>query len=247
MTDATTEQRTLGWWTGRRAMLLGAVLLSVAVIVRPSSAQVGVAPRESPYRDIPRRSGPMLQAGYITGGEGVAGVGLTNVVTVGARFGWPLGDMFAVSLGAALGRGERLVVDPTEPVDTRTSGPIDDDAVMVDVEMQMSLTGRKTWRGFAPYLAVLAGLAYGADSREDPSDYRFGTKAYAAPGAGVRWYPARRLALMADFRVLLWRLRYPPQFYIQASPGAPPVLDSSVDQTEWVRHPTARFALAWTF
>src|SRR5439155_1573941 len=68
-----------------------------------------------------------------------------------------------------------------------------------------------------------------------------------APQAGVRWYPARRVSVRADFRLVLWKLRY-PLGYKQPSPvdgGRVLPLDASLD--EWTSHPWITIGLGWTF
>jgi hypothetical protein len=176
-------------------------------------------------------------------------VGLTDVWTAGLRYDASLGGPTRLTIGASVGRGDRFIVDPTQDTATRKSGPVQDDVFFLDAELQLLLTGPKTWRGLAPYLSGALGLAYGGtEPAADTSAYRFGTKFVIVPGAGVRWYPAARLSVHADARLVFWRLRYPSEFYLPPEGGAsPPVLTIGDPNSEWTRHPWLRFGVGWTF
>src|SRR6266566_5222577 len=116
------------------------------------------------------------------------------------------------SLGLVYARMNRFVVDPFKDTTSRKSGPSTNDVVLFDAGLQLILTGRKTWRGFAPYVGGVLGVAIGGTSPRDTSGYKFGTKFTVAPNVGLRWYPARRLSVRGDVRLVLWKLNYPTQF-----------------------------------
>jgi hypothetical protein len=206
-------------------------------------AQVGHPPSASPYRDIPRARGPVFAIGYLPGAEGTAGVGITNITTIGARYDVPLGSVMRISFGLFYGMGERFVVDPTKDTATRKSGPEPDGFLLADGEVQLLITGGKTWHGIAPYVVGGAGfLAGGGEPAADTSDYQLSTSFVFDGGAGVRWYPSRRLSVQLDTRVFLLKLRYPGDFLFP--PQAPPVTDV---QDEWTRQPWFRVGVGWTF
>src|SRR2546430_13795010 len=87
------------------------------------------------------------------------------------------------------------------------------------------LTGRKTWRGFAPYVGGVLGVAIGGTSPRDTSGHKFGTKITAPPNVGLRWDPARRLSIRGDVPPALWKLYYPtplkPAEPLDRTPGPP--------------------------
>ena len=68
-------------------------------------------------------------------------------------------------------------------------GPIDNDVVLADVGLQLSLTGGKSFHGLQPYVGGTLGLAFGSTIVADTSGYQFGTKFTYGPEAGMRWYP----------------------------------------------------------
>jgi len=224
----------------------GAVLLSVSPTVRPSLAQVGYDPAHSPYRDIPRGGVGVVSVGYLGGSRGSVGVGLSDGITGGIRYEVLFGAVGA-SLGLAYGRTDRFVVNPYKDTVSRKTGPFDNDVVLVDAGLQLSLTGRKTWRGFAPYVGGALGVAISGAAPRDTSGYRFGTKFTVAPNAGVRWYPARRLSVRGDFRLVLWKLTYPVQYKVPDTIDNTPVLAPTAAVSEWTAHPWATIGIGWTF
>jgi hypothetical protein len=223
------------------------VVLAALCAALPATAQVGYEPSESPYRDIPHRMGPQLDATYIAGGRGVAGVGLTDILLAGVHLEVPFGKIFRGIVGMSYGQGERTVIDPALDPGARALGPEKDDMMLFEGEIQLLITGEKSWNRIAPYLTVGVGLAYGASEPDlEQAGYKFGTKTFVAPGAGVRLYPSSRISIRADFRLILWRLKYPAQYFVPIA-NQDPVLDLDVPEKEWVRHPSARLAVAWTF
>src|SRR5207247_8615706 len=126
------------------------------------------------------------------GSRGSVGVGMSNGPTGGLRYETALGGAIGVSFGLAYAQSTRFVVDPYKDTLSRKSGPYDNAVVLADAGLQLVLTGKKTWRGFAPYLGGALGLAVGGRSPRDTSGYDFGTKFAVMPEAGIRWYPVRR-------------------------------------------------------
>src|SRR6267378_8234716 len=181
------------------------------------SAQVGHEPGQSPYRDVRRGAVGVITFGYLGGSRGSVGVGLSDGKTGGIRYEALFGAIGA-SLGLAYGQTNRFVVNPQDSLSSpnRKTGPFPNDVVLVDAGLQLVLTGRKTWRGFAPYVGGALGMAISGTSSSDPSGYRFGSKLTVAPNAGLRWYPARRLSVRGDFRLVLWKLNYPVSYKVPA-------------------------------
>jgi len=226
---------------------VGAAALLTAIPPDRLSAQVGHEPSHSPYRDVRRGGVGVLTFGYLGGGRGSVGVGLSDGTTGGIRYEVPFGAVGA-SLGLAYGRTNRFVVDPTKDSTSpaRTSPPVANDVVLIDAGLQLVLTGRKTWRGFAPYVGGALGVAIGGTTSRDSSGYRFGTKFTLAPNAGLRWYLARRVSVRSDFRLVLWKLNYPISYKQPASDGSR-VLPLTAALTDWTSHPWATIGVGWTF
>jgi len=223
------------------------VLLSVGPTVRLSVGQVGHEPGQSPYHDIRRGGVGVITFGYLGGSRGGPGVGISDGPTGGLRYEVAFGNALGASLGIAYAQTTRFVVDPTKDSLSRRSGSFDTDVVLADVALQLALTGRKTWHGFAPYVGGAFGVALGGGSPPDPSGYDFGTKLTVAPGAGLRWYPARRVSVRTDFRLVLWRLNYPLGYKQPSTIDGSRVLPLDAPLTEWTAHPWITIGLGWTF
>ena len=227
---------------------LAMTMLGVLASWRPGVGQVGFDPAASPFRDIRRGSGPMFRLGYLGGERGGVGVGHANGITYGLRYEAALGGPTFVSVGAMHARTDRFVVDPLKDSLTRKSGPYPDDMLLIDAGLQFALTGPKTWHGLAPYLGAALGLAIsnGAPAA-DSSGYRFGTKFTVAPGAGVRWYPSRRLTVAADLRAIFWKLRYPASYRVPSPVDSSRVLPLNLPDTDWTTHPWISIGVGWIF
>jgi hypothetical protein len=224
-----------------------APVLALLLAAGPALGQVGHDPAHSPYRDVRRGAGFQLIGGYLAGDRGRVAVGLAEIQTVLGRYELALGAPTRLALELGYGQGNRFVLDPREDSTSRRTGPVDDDVFFVSAALQLMLTGRKTWRGFAPYVGGAAGLALGAGEPEDPGGYDFGTKFTVAPFVGLRWYPAARLHVSGEARLQFWKLSYPTSYQVPGPDGSvilPPLEDAL---TEWVSGPWYRVGLGWTF
>src|SRR3989441_11089011 len=124
---------------------------------------------------------------------------MSNGPTGGLRYETALGGAIGVSFGLAYAQTTRFVVDPYKDTLSGKIGPYYNAVVLADEGLQLVLTGKKTWRGFAPYLGGALGLAVGGRSPRDTSGYDFGTKFAVMPEAGIRWYPVRRVSVGGAF------------------------------------------------
>src|SRR5947208_2075428 len=246
MTVGQSDGRTVRHW--RQAAILGgvAVVLSVSPTVG-LSGEVGTDPAQSPYHDFRRGSGPRLGLGYLSGDRGTLPASITDGVTFGVRYEAWMGKSMSFTAGLAYGQTSRLIVDPFKDDSVRKSGPIDDDVILADLGLQLSLTGAKTFHGFAPYVGTSLGLAFGSRLPADTSGYQFGTKFTFTPGAGLRWYLASRINVQADARLVFWKLRYPVNYLTSLSPDGTAVLPLTAKPTDWTIHPWVSLGVGWTF
>src|SRR2546428_8888357 len=164
------------------------VWLSVVASYNVVAAQVGHEPAHSPYHDVRRGGVLVFTFGNLGGSRGSVGVGPSDGKTGGIRYEVPFGAVGA-SLGLAYARMDRFVLDPFTDTTPRKTGPFTDDVVLLDAGLQLVLTGRKTWRGFAPYVGGVLGVAIGGTSPRDTSGDKFGTKVTLAPHLRLRLYP----------------------------------------------------------
>jgi hypothetical protein len=189
-------------------------------------SQVGHAPQSSPYHDLAKGSSFTIVGGRFLGNGGRIGVGPRDGYTYGVRFDFHASRPLAFGLGVERGNLERLLVDPTQPVAQRVSGPVDEKVTFAEGLITLNLTGGKTWHGFAPFVGLVGGAAFGTRIAADTSGYNFGTKGFFAPSTGFRMFLGDRLHLRGEVRANFWKLSYPTSFRT----GTEPV---TADASEW--------------
>src|SRR5712691_9628035 len=164
---------------GRLTRCASAVTIAGLLTAYPPtrlSAQVGHYPTHSPYRDVRRGGVAVITFGYLGGERGGPGVGMANGPSGGLRYEVSFGSALGASLGIAYAKPTRFVIDPTKDSLSRKTGPFDSDVILADVGLQLTLTGRKTWHGLAPFLGGALGIAISGSSPPDPSGFDFGNK-----------------------------------------------------------------------
>jgi hypothetical protein len=224
--------------------LLGS-LLALSPIV--ASAQVGHAPESSPYRELLAKQAASAVFGFLWGSRGIVNVGPSEGPIAGIRYDHIIGAPADVQVGLAFGHFQRYQIDPAKPVNTRTSGPINQDLVIMDTGISLVMMGRKTWHGFSPFVGGTVGVAF--ETGLGGSDvYQFGTKATLAPHLGFKWYPAQALTFKVEGRTYFWRLSYPPAYQtVPGGLGVPTVLPTGASANEWTAHPAVMVSIGYTF
>jgi hypothetical protein len=224
-------------------------LLSALMGLAPAPAwgQVGHAPESSPYHDLTAHQAASVVTGYLGGSRGIVNVGPANGPMAGIRYDHIVGSPADIQIGLSYAHLQRFQVDPTKPVATRTTGPVNQDLVMMDAGLSLIVMGRKTWHGLSPFLGGTVGVAFetglgGADV------YQFGTKITLAPHLGFKWYPVQAFAVRIEGRSYFWKLTYPPAY--ENTPGGlgiPTVLPTGHAANEWTLHPALLVSVGYTF
>jgi hypothetical protein len=113
-------------------------------------------------------------------------------------------------MGLLLGHGqmERLILDSLV-AGGQVTGTVDQSTTFVEADLQLNLTGGKTWNRLAPFIGAGIGLAWAEDTPADRGVFELGTKFYFAPHAGLRLFVTDRFHLRGDARVMFWKLNYP--------------------------------------
>lgn len=219
-----------------RPRALAAAMTLPLLLTQPVLGQVGHDPARSPYRDIRRSTFLIATAGQFLGTGGGAGVAPHSGSVFGLRMGFLANRTIQLGVGVSYGTLERLVYDPLKPPGERFSGPIEANVLWTEGAINFSLTGGKTWRRFAPYVGAATGLAFVEDLEDDPANFRMGTRFFLAPTAGVRWFPADRVMLLAEGRFHFWQVKYTTPFAVE-----------NVAASEWIASPWVNLGLAWAF
>jgi hypothetical protein len=223
---------------GQRLALALAVPLCLCASVPASvrAQQVGNEPERSPYADILTHQGWTLFAGRFAGNAGAAGVGARPGLILGTR----LQIRFSSAIDMWVTMGEvwtsRLRINAPAGDSTRIAGNLTVRLVAADLALALNLTGDKTWHGFAPYVALGAGITTPSAKVVDPGGYELGTDFTLVPTVGTRFFIAHDLALRFEARDYYYRYTYPLAYYVNPFTGHAdhtPVLPYSVADRQW--------------
>lgn len=230
--------RCTGW------LLVGATLLAPSL-----EAQVGRPPGESPYRTVLYPMSFTVNGGVILGGRGKVQVGPSAARTLGGRGEIRLSGLVSAAFSFTYADAERFIQDPSQPVDTRKSGPVSQTVIMADAGLVFNLTGQKTWNRIAPYIGLGLGGTWANNTPEEVTPYDFGFKFAFHPAIGARVYASERVFLRLEARDLIWRLKYPAAFQAPPTefPDLPSVLPEGSGNTQWVHHWFLTVGLGWSF
>jgi hypothetical protein len=177
-----------------------------------ASAQVGHPPESSPYRDIRKGHTITPAAGYFGGDGGDFGIGPHGGTVFGGRYDIRTAHTLQLGIGVTHGSLERFIVNPFVRLANRRTGPVTQSVTFAEVDVQLNVTGGKTWNRIAPFVGAGAGIAFASSTPADTSRYDFGNKFYLVPHAGVRVFLSDRLHLRAEARATFWKLNYPTTF-----------------------------------
>jgi hypothetical protein len=214
----------------------------------PAAAQVGHLPQSSPYRDIRKGHTFTGTGGYFFGDGGEFGIGPHRGATFGARYDIRSASAVQLGLGFAHGSLDRFIVNPFVRLANRRSGPVSQSVTFAEVDIQLNVTGGKSWNRIAPYVGLGGGFAFSGATPADTSQYEFGNKFYLVPHLGFRFFLSERLHLRVEGRATFWKLKYPTTFQQEPveEPGAPPVIPGD-NLDEWTTTPWVQAGLGYSF
>ncbi|HJR17900.1 MAG TPA: hypothetical protein VJ808_13700 [Gemmatimonadales bacterium] len=228
------------------------IMVFCALATQPLAAQVGYPPEESPYRDIRKGHTLTAQGSYFGGSGGQFNIGPHKGTVFGGRYDIRTGSTIQVGLGLSHGNLDRFIIDPFVQLVNRRTGPVKQSVTFADLNLQLNVTGGKSWNRIAPFLAAGVGLAFAGGTPADTSDYDFGRKFYVAPSAGFRFFLSDRLHLRGEARAVFWKLNYPVTFQ-----GEPPLEPGTPDDpnavivgdnlSEWTASPWIQVGLGYAF
>jgi len=216
-------------------------------------AQVGHRPSSSPYRDIYKGHTVTGFGGYIGGSGAEFGIGPHRGAVFGIRYDIRTASAIQFGLQLAQADLDRFIVDPFVELANRLSGPVQQRVSFAEADLQLNLTGGKTWRRLAPFLGVGLGLALASGTEADTSGYEFGNKFYFTPHAGLRIFITPRFHLRGEARLAFWKMKYPTSFTEEPplEPGDPPENSNAVITdgkiSEWTTAPWLQVGLGYSF
>jgi hypothetical protein len=227
--------------------------LCLAGAPAPLAAQVGHRPGASPYHDIRKGHTVTATFGQFGGSGGRFEIGPHHGQEYGFRYDVRTGSAVQIGLGFARADLDRLIVDPFVELANRVSGPVKQTVSFVELNLQLNLTGGKTWHRLAPFVGVGTGLTLPSDTPADTSRFKLGKKIYLAPNVGVRIFVTDRLSLRGEARATFIKLKYPSTFQDEPAlePGDPPnnsnavITDGRV--SEWTTSSVLLVGLGYSF
>jgi hypothetical protein len=226
--------------------------LLLLLLAPPALAQVGHPPGASPYHDIPK--GHMFTAlyGQFGGSGGEFQIAPHDGAVYGFRYDIRTGSPVQAGLGFARGSLTRLIVDPFVEVANRVSGPVDQTVTFAEVNLQLNLTGGKSWHRLAPFVGSGFGVTFPSGTPQDTSRFEFGKKIYLAPYAGLRLFVTDRISLRGEARVVFWKLKYPTTFEDEPAlqPGTPGNSNAVITDgrlSEWTTSSWLSVGLGYSF
>jgi hypothetical protein len=234
---------------GFRAPLAGAcILVAAAAVPATARAQVGHVPSQSPYRDVTTRQEFTIGGGWFTGNPSEANVGARPGPMAQFRFATRLSGPLDMVVTFALVNSSRYVVNPDSPVTSRTTGPVNYDLVIPDIALGLNLTGRKSWRGVAPYVGMGIGIEMPTAGTTDPGGYEAGSNFTFVPTFGTRVFISRSLALQLEVRDYFIQYEFPLFFFNPNNNAVPPVLDpAKYDEKDMTSNWAFTFGLSYRF
>ena len=208
-----------------------------------ASAQVGYPPDRSPYRDRDYNRDWTFFGGQFTAERDPVGVAPTDGPMAGIRWMMHLTGPIYFGVRVAGASVERTIIDPAKRIDERVIGTERVPMAFADLALEMSFTGHKTWRGFAPF--VNGGLGFVGDLRgaNDVGSYRFGVPFMMTLGTGVSWTPARNWSVRLDWSHYIYRIQYPTTYYLKTTQD-PAVLPAGAARSFWRRNPALMLGIS---
>ena len=168
-----------------------------------------------------------LSAGWLAVRRDPANVAPNASAFASARYDASIGGPAALYVRYTFAPSERRLLAPANPLATRVLSTPSVNTTVIDGGLDLSLTGRKTWKRLAP--AITAGLGIASDfAKADTGAYRFGTKFAFTYGLGLRFIPRSGLSFRADLTNYTWQYQYPDRYFIKAADSTSVLTDTRV-------------------
>jgi hypothetical protein len=223
-------------------------LLSAALMLGLCAPRAQAQTIPSPYRFIETMHGAGGFAGVFSENRGSLRLGPGGGPVIGGRYGIELTGPLALEGGPFLLFTDREVHDPRGAEAVEMLGTTSAVVAGLEARVRFTVTGRRTWRGLAPFVAAGGGLVGNLAGRsemeadfEAQDQFSFGPSALGTLGAGSRWFPSERLSVRLEGVLNFWRLGTPQSFRQREELTEPP------PQNEWTRAGAVLFGASLQF
>lgn len=198
-----------------RSVLLSTALLTLSLPVT-ATAQIGHLPEKSPYQDHKIGQTLTVMGGWLAVKGDLARVAPKESWLAGLRYDIGVGGPASLFARYMASPSQRNLLAPSNPRATRIIGTPGVTTHLFDAGLDMSLTGRKTWRQLMPSANVGVGLVSDF-AAADTGAYQFGTKFSFNYGFSLRYLPRRGPQIRIDATSHLWQYQYPDRYFVVAS------------------------------
>lgn len=194
------------------------LLTTVATLGLPlaAGAQIGHLPEKSPYEDHKIGQTVTVMGGWLAVKRDLADVAPQESWLAGLRYDIGVGGPASLFARYMASPSQRNLLVPSNPRATRIIGTPGVTTHLMDAGLDLSLTGRKTWRHLMPSANVGVGLVSDF-ARADTGAYQFGTKFSFNYGFSLRYLPRRGPQIRIDATSHLWQYQYPDRYFVVAS------------------------------
>lgn len=201
-----------------RARFLAPLAVALLLVApwQSAFAQIGHMPDKSPYEDVKPGQTLSVSVGKLNVKRDPANVAPSPSPFVSLRYDLPVGGPAALYARYSFAPSDRRVLDPAKPKATRLIGKSDVTTHVVDLGLDLSLTGQKTWRHLMPSLSGGIGLVSDF-AKADTGAYKFGTKFSFSYGAGIKYLLKNGWAIRGDATNSIWQYQYPDKYFVKAS------------------------------
>lgn len=190
-----------------------------AVTATRAEAQVGHLPDRSPFQDLVYRQRVTAYTGWYNASKDPAGVAPRSGPMIGVRYEIALGGPLEFMASTGVVSTDRRIIDPSQLEGVKFRGTQSEALWLADANLQLNLTGEKSWHRLVP--VVYGGLGVASDFKgQDVGGYSFGTSFALSFGTGVRWIPGGRWQLRADLADELYQIAYPSTYFARAGDGS---------------------------
>ena len=223
-----------------------ATVLLVPGLAATAVAQVGHAPRQSPYTDLEYKQEATFYLGYYDAGRDAAGVAPQSGPMLGVRYELRLAGPALLTSKMSYVSSQRDVIDPRRPASQRV---VEDNAswplYMADVGIALNLTGQRSFHRLVPFVNGAIGVATDFKSA-DVGAYRFGTPFAISFGGGLKWVPSGKLQTRIDVGTQFYQIKYPSSYYNTASDGTS-VLGPNESSSDWTTNFSVSLGVSYLF
>ncbi|WP_331048653.1 hypothetical protein [Gemmatimonas sp.] len=215
-----------------RASVLAALSVAVPAV---ASAQVGHQPSASPYEDFKIGQTLTIMAGWLAIKRDPADVASKSSAMGSLRYDLGVGGPVSLYARYLLAPSERKVLVPNNPRATRVLRMESANTHVMDLGLDISLTGKKTWHNLMPSVNFGGGIASNF-AAVDTGAYRFGSKFALTYGASLRYLPRKGPQVRIDIGRYMWKYEYPDRYFVKASDTTSVLTDTrqrSAWRTNW--------------